>query len=126
MKLLLDTHIVLWFFEGDARLSKKAETAITSLDNKKYVSILSLWEFAIKKGLNKIQTESNIDRLEFLIAENGFELLDLTSKHCKQLLLLPYHRRDSFDRMLIAQAISDDLTILTEDKNFTSYPAKMF
>lgn len=121
MDLLLDTHIFLWFFDGDQRLSEKAKNAIMNPQNNKLVSILSLWEFSIKKRLNKMDTKNDLDRVLYLIDSNDFRLLNLTTNHCKPLLSLPFHHKDPFDRMLIAQAITEDLTFVTQDQDILLY-----
>lgn len=121
MNLLLDTHALIWFGENDPRLSKNALQAIESPDNIKYVSIASLWEIAIKRSLGKLQLNQPLkDVIESLLS-NGFELLSVTSTHVLQIENLSFFHRDPFDRMLIAQAITDDLTIISNEGLFDRY-----
>ena len=125
MKLLLDAHALLWFIGNDPQLSSAAREKIESQDHEKLVSVASLWEIALKLSLGKL-------RLPLPFAEvfprqlevNGFELLPVSCVQLNQLAELPFHHRDPFDRLLIAQALADGLTIVTRDSTFSQYPAK--
>jgi PIN domain nuclease of toxin-antitoxin system len=121
MNYLLDTHAVLWFFGNVEKLSKKALEAILEPTSKKYVSIVSAWELAIKISLKKLNFEGGVDNFFKVIDENGFELLPLNEEYIKQVEILPLHHRDPFDRLLIATAISEEMSIITIDENIYNY-----
>lgn len=116
MRLLLDTHVLIWWDEG-ARLSKRAAEAIRAADQV-YVSAVSGWEIAIKASLGSIETTRDV---VVAVAESGFEELPLRLSHTEALRALPRHHRDPFDRMLIAQAISEGLTLVTRDRALDDY-----
>lgn len=116
MRLLLDTHVLIWWDEG-ARLSAKARSAIETADQV-YVSAVSGWEIAIKISLGKLRPSRTV--LE-AAAESGFEELPLRLRHTEALARLPVLHRDPFDRMLVAQAQSDRLTIVSRDRALAAY-----
>ena len=116
MRLLLDTHILIWWDEG-VRLSAAANDAIRNADQV-YVSAVSGWEVAIKAALGKIKPRRTVAEA---IEDSGFEELPLLLRHSEELTGLPMHHRDPFDRMLIAQAKSDRLTIVTRDAGLKAY-----
>jgi PIN domain nuclease of toxin-antitoxin system len=124
MNLLLDTHALIWFLNGDEKLSSRARLAIESNDNTKLLSIVSIWEIAIKISLKKFQYPKGFKHLLNLIEENGFEILPITFEHAVVLSSLEFIHRDPFDRLLISQCISDGLTILTKDEYIKSYKIK--
>ena len=123
MKLLLDTHTFLWFIMGNSSLGSKARTAIEDLANEKYVSVASVWEIAIKVSIGKLSLSAPFSALipDQLIA-NGFELLNLEVAHAAALINLPFHHRDPFDRLLIAQAMVEQIQIVSIDSTFDAYP----
>jgi PIN domain nuclease of toxin-antitoxin system len=122
MKLLLDTHTLIWFLEDNENLSPRAKKAIeTNLDTV-YISIVSLWEIAIKINLNKLKLEIPFDDLvDIELSANKLELLPILPTHTKVLLTLPLHHRDPFDRMLIAQAKSERLLLVSADNALDQY-----
>ena len=118
MKLLLDTHALLWALADQERLSPNAKRAIISDENLVFVSMVSLWELTIKQGLKKINLPANLfDKLE----KEGFETLPLTFGHLNRLQDLPLLHRDPFDRMLVAQAQHEQLTLVTRDEKILEY-----
>lgn len=122
MNLLLDTHTLIWFLNGnETDLSEKAKRLITDSENISYVSIASLWEMAIKIRLGSLSFEPGYDNLLALLNQNGFELLPITFQHTRRLLTLPMHHRDPFDRLLIAQSLTESLLFLTTDANIRQY-----
>ncbi|HEX2900192.1 MAG TPA: type II toxin-antitoxin system VapC family toxin [Bacteroidia bacterium] len=123
MKLILDTHTFIWFLFGDPRLSPKAKMAIEDLNTKCYLSSASLWEIAIKESIGKLKLKLTIHRIEQLLVQNQIEILPITLEHTFQVKVLPYHHRDPFDRMLIAQSMVEGLTIVTADTEFSKYTA---
>ncbi|MCL2873447.1 MAG: type II toxin-antitoxin system VapC family toxin [Defluviitaleaceae bacterium] len=124
MGIILDTHVAIWFFEGDKRLSKSAIDAICDLDNMIYVSIASVWEVSIKLSTGKLKFDGGIENFIETIYKNEFELLGISPRHTKTIAELPFIHRDPFDRMLVAQAIAEDMAILTVDENIARYEIK--
>ena len=121
MNLLLDTHTFIWFFNGDELLSSALKNLITDTSNRCFLSIASIWEIAIKSSLNKLKLQGSFDRIAGFMNENDVELLPITFKHIQMLLRLDYHHRDPFDRIIIAQALSEDLVMATKDAFFYKY-----
>ena len=122
MKLLLDTHTFLWFIMGDRNLSASARALIEDSMNENFVSVASLWEIAIKVSVGKPTLSMPFDTLiPQQIADNGFELLTLEVGPAAALINLPFHHRDPFDRLLTAQAIVEQMQIVSTDTIFM-YP----
>ena len=118
MKLLLDTHTLIWWLANDSTLSQVAKKAISNPDNLVFISAASAWEMAIKKSLGKLDVP---DDLAIQIKNHNFQPLSITINHGLAIEKLPYHHNDPFDRMIIAQAICESMTIITRDKKFSSY-----
>ncbi len=125
MNLLLDTHTLIWFFEGATELSEVAKSAIIDENNTCFVSILSFWEIAIKLNIGKLQMNISFEQLRMLILEDGFEILPLKFEHTKEIINLPLHHRDPFDRLIISQATVENMIILSRDENFKLYNVKL-
>ena len=125
MKLLLDTHAFLWFLAGDAMLSKKTKTLIESPENEKYISIASFWEIAIKYNLGKLVLDVSFAELKTEMIKNGFRMLPITFDDTLRLSTLPFHHRDPFDRIIISQAMENNLMLLSCDSNFHLYDLKL-
>lgn len=124
MKLLVDTQALIWVLEGDKRLSRVAREALEDPTNRRIVSIATGWEMAIKTGLGKLNPPMPLPHLFPAELERlGFEILPIKSEHVHRLLDLPLHHRDPFDRMLIAQALSENLTMVGCDVAFDAYGA---
>ena len=102
-------------------MSKIAIEAINNPDNKKYVSIATIWEAGIKFSLGKLKLEGGFDNFIETIDDNGFLLLDIATEHIKTSMGLPYHHRDPFDRMLIAQSIAEEMHMMTDDEYVLKY-----
>lgn len=119
MRLLLDTHVLLWWLTDDSALGEKAKAQIAKLDNAIMVSAASLWEIAVKQGLGKI--EADIAEIEKEIAQQNLVRLGIEADHLIELISLPNHHRDPFDRMLIAQARAEDLQLMTADQQIAGY-----
>jgi PIN domain nuclease of toxin-antitoxin system len=123
--LLLDTQAMLWFLWDDSQLSRDAEVAIEDSSNRKLVSVASCWEIAIKSGLGKLYLgEPSSTFLPREIARNNFELLGITLEHATTVERLPLHHRDPFDRLLIAQAMVENLQVIGADPSFDAYGVK--
>ena len=122
MKYLLDTHTLLWFLKGDKKLSDKALRLIDSPRNSKFLSIVSLWEIAVKVSLGKLVLDKPFERLfPEQLYFNRIEILDITVDSLIKLTTLPFHHRDPFDRLIIAQALVEDLPIIGTDAAFDAY-----
>lgn len=118
MRILLDTHIYLWWLQDHPKLSKLAREKIISA-TEVYVSSASIWEASIKIGIGKL--EADIAELVAQIAQNGFLELPVYARHAMQLMRLPEIHRDPFDRMLVAQAMCEPLRLLTADVQIAPY-----
>src|ERR1019366_620827 len=118
MRLLLDTHILLWWLADSPSLSDRARELIADPDNAVFVSAVSLWELWLKQSLGKLRLPA--DFTERLGAES-FESLPLTASQTRQVSLLPWCHRDPFDRMLVAQAQVEKLVLLTADEALAAY-----
>ncbi len=126
MKILLDTHIILWYFTNDAKLPKNAEDWINSADNEVYYSIVSLWEVAIKHHINPDRMPISDEEFSEYAEKTGFTCLALSKDHIA--LLKTLHRKnntkdhhDPFDRMLICQAKAESMMLLTHDSLIPGY-----
>jgi len=122
VRLLLDTHAFLWWVGEDAKLSRAARDAIGDGANECYFSMASAWELAIKVSLGKLTVNGRLDRLlPEQLAANGFETLHIEVDHVARVASLPFHHRDPFDRLLVAQALAEDLAIVSADLVFRRY-----
>ena len=125
MRLLLDTHTLLWFALTDTGLSGTASSLIMDPDNEKLVSPASYWEIAIKISIKKYALSQPYEVfMDKAIDKNGFGYLHIEPKHTAALITLPFHHRDPFDRLLIAQAITEGIPIVSGDPVLDSYPIK--
>ena len=121
MKVLLDTHTLVWWFSEPEKLSKRAASIITNSSNAVLVSATSAWELAIKVNLGKVDAISLVSDLSMHLAEEGFEELPIAIRHATRAGSLPLHHRDPFDRLLVAQALELDVPILGADKSLDRY-----
>ena len=122
MRLLLDTHTFLWFVAGDSALSKKARRRIEDLRNDKYLSLASVWEMAVKLSLGKFKLDLPLaETIEVGAVDNGISLLNIELAHVVAVASLPWHHRDPFDRLLIAQAVAEGFTVVGRDASFDDY-----
>ncbi len=122
MTLLLDTHAFLWFCQDDPLLSAAAKTHIENPANRKLVSIASCWEIAIKAGLGKLKLgEPSATYIPAALQRTGFELLPIAIAHATGVEGLPLHHRDPFDRLLVFQALTDGLPIVSGDPLLDAY-----
>lgn len=118
MRILLDTHLLLWWLADDRQLSEQARSAISEPGNTIFVSSISLWEIWLKSSLGKLRTPVNF---EARLAEESFESLPLTASQTSGIASLPWHHRDPFDRMLVCQAQAENLLLLTADEVLSRY-----
>lgn len=119
MRLLLDTHVVLWWMTADRRLPAAIRDLIASEENDVAVSAATFWEIAIKNALGRI--EIDLEELMAAVAADGFQELPVRAVHTLVLPALPLHHRDPFDRLLIAQAISEQRRLATRDVSIMAY-----
>jgi len=125
MKVLLDTHALLWLVTGDDRLSETARQTFLNLEDKLFFSAASLWEICIKISLEKIALKSGwFQTIQDEMELNAVLWLPIEMPHCVEVAKLPFHHRDPFDRMLIAQAIVEDMQLLSRDSQLSAYAIK--
>lgn len=122
MKLLLDTHALLWWLADDAQLGTRARGMIEEPGNDVLVSVVSLWEIVVKMRVGKL--EADIEDVATAVRQNGFALLDIGVAHLRRAADLPMHHRDPFDHLLIAQAGVEGATFVSEDRHTPKYPVR--
>jgi PIN domain nuclease of toxin-antitoxin system len=122
MKLLLDTHLLLWAAGEPGRLSAEARLLIDSPENELFFSAASLWEIAIKHGLGRADFQVDARLLRRGLLDNGYSELPIGSEHAVAIDSLPSIHKDPFDRMLVAQAMVEGITLLTADASVAQYP----
>ena len=125
MRVLVDTHVFLWWVEGDRALPVKARAALADRDNECLFSFVSVWELAIKAGLGKLKLALPVQRYVIEhVAANGFRMLDIQMAHVGRVESLASHHGDPFDRLLIAQALEEKIPVVTADPVFRDYGVK--
>ncbi len=125
MNYLLDTHILIWYAEGDSQLPERIRNLILDPGNTVFVSHASIWEMTIKISIGKLKVKFTLPEWEELLDKNGFSICRPEFRHFETLLRLPWHHNDPFDRILIAQGIVENYTIITRDQNFKAYSAAL-
>jgi len=118
---LLDTHAAIWFFNGNESLSQTANSIISNLSNDVFISIASAWELSIKIGIGKLDFAGKAAGFIRLAEENKISLIPITAYHLTVFETLPMIHRDPFDRLLVATAISEQMTLITADANIARY-----
>ena len=122
MRMLLDTHAFLWFVLGDSRCSQIARSHIENEANQLYLSPASHWEMAIKISIGKYKLPISFqDFIQRAVDENGFRFLPIDPAHTSHLTTMPFHHRDPFDRLMIAQALVEQMQILSSDTKIDDY-----
>ncbi|HYH79180.1 MAG TPA: type II toxin-antitoxin system VapC family toxin [Longimicrobium sp.] len=125
MRLLLDTHVFLWFIIADPKLSARAEQAIRHDENTALLSIASVWEIAIKVKQGRLAIPQPLDVfIPHQLQANKIGLLPVELQHTYEIARLPLHHRDPFDRLLIAQAMTEDIPVVSTDSAFDAYPVQ--
>ena len=123
MKLLLDTHTLLWFVLDDPQLSRTAQVQIEDPSNEVYVSPVSCWEIAIKMSVGKYTlTVPHATFFETVLVSTGCTVVPIEPRHTAGLVGMPFHHKDPFDRLLVATAIADGLTLVSADAIIDAYP----
>src|SRR4051812_41279294 len=113
MRLLLDTHTLLWFLSDDPQLSPTAREHMEDPGNELFLSLASVWEIAIKVSIGKLALESPLEPfLPDQLHENDIQLLPISMAHTLRVASLPFHHRDPFDRLLVAQSLAEDLPVI--------------
>ena len=126
MKYLLDTHSLIWFLGGDSQLSVHARKLIEDEENELFISVASLWEMAIKFSIGKLTLAKPFEEMfPEQLEQNGIEILAIDVVHLKTLCALPFHHRDPFDRLIIAQVLSEEVSIIGMDSVFGEYGVAM-
>lgn len=125
MNLLIDTHAVIWFITENEKLPIKTRKIIESAENTCFISIASYWELAIKNSLGRLNLGRPLADIFTIITETGFELLPIDLNHILTNTTLAFHHYDPFDRIIIAQAITENLLIITKDEKFDLYPVSL-
>ena len=121
MRILIDTHILIWMLEGNPKLSSQRRGIISDPGNEVFVSVVSYWEIAIKTSSGKLSiSKPSIDILEE-VAESSSNLILVEPSHTLAVSTLPFHHRDPFDRMLIAQSIVEAIPLVSADTSFVAY-----
>jgi len=122
VKAILDTHTLLWLADSPQKLPKNIYSLCENDKNELYISIASFWELSIKMSIGKIELEDDaLTRLKHWCDENTITTIPISLQHCRLVQDLPFHHRDPFDRLIIAQAISENLDVLTVDEHFPKY-----
>jgi PIN domain nuclease of toxin-antitoxin system len=125
MRLLLDTHAFLWFVMGSPNLSASARALIEDVANERFLSVASLWEMAIKVSIGRLTLSAPFDVLiPDQLSLNGIELLGIEVSHTSAVSTLFFHHRDPFDRLLVAQAIVENMPLISVDTAFDMYAVK--
>jgi PIN domain nuclease of toxin-antitoxin system len=126
MNYLLDTHTLIWFIIDDPILPLLVKRQIEDTDNKCFCSVASIWEIGIKHSIGKLDLKFNLVEIIKITESSLIELLPIDTSHIVENSNLPLHHRDPFDRLLIAQAQVENLTIITKDTLFSTYGVKTF
>lgn len=122
MKVLMDAHVFLWFVNGSSQLSAHARTIIEDPANDKFLSMASIWEMAIKISIGKLSIAQPFEQfIPHQLQINGFEMFEIKFDHLSKASQLPFHHRDPFDRLLIAQSLAEQMPIISVDPVFDSY-----
>ncbi|TAF23940.1 MAG: type II toxin-antitoxin system VapC family toxin [Runella slithyformis] len=125
MKYLLDTHSLIWFMKGDEKMPDKVRQVIAENHLNCFVSVASFWEMSIKISLNKLDIGLPFPEVEKWLFDNNLRnILPIDFRHTLQLSQLPFYHRDPFDRTLIAQALSENITLVSNEKIFDKYGVK--
>ncbi|TDG35437.1 type II toxin-antitoxin system VapC family toxin [Pedobacter changchengzhani] len=122
MRFLLDTHIFLFFINGDLQISKETVNVINNPKSEKYISVVSIWEIVIKMNIGKLKLRDNIESIYYLLENYNIKIIHPRKRDFEIYLTLPLIHKDPFDRVIISQAIADDLTLITDDQYTKNYP----
>lgn len=122
MKIILDTNSFLWFITDDSKLSTPAYKLIEDIENTRLLSVASLWEIAIKMSIGKLELTSNYeDFFSIQLKQNYIDIFSITLSHLAKVRDLPFHHKDPFDRLIIAQSLTENIPVVSNDKQFDKY-----
>ncbi|KQN32421.1 hypothetical protein ASE92_17600 [Pedobacter sp. Leaf41] len=122
MRFLLDTHIFLFFINGESSISEEIIEILNDKQTEKFISIVSIWEITIKMNIGKLRLKDDLKSIYILLDNFDIKILQLNKINFEVYLSLPFIHKDPFDRMIISQAVADDLTLITDDQYIRSYP----
>lgn len=122
MRFLLDTHIFLFFINGDNSISKKVIDIINNPNAEKYISVVSIWEITIKLNIGKLKLKDDINSIYQLLEKYGVKILQPSKNDFIKYSSLPLIHKDPFDRLIISQTLTNDLTLITDDQYIKGYP----
>jgi len=122
MRLLIDTHVIIRLVNGDSSIDPEIVRLIDDKSNQKYVSVASLWEISIKVSINKLKMRGSISEIVKLLSDNDISIAHIKPLHLEHLILLPFIHKDPFDRLIIAQAKTENWQIITDDQFIVQYP----
>ncbi len=125
MRVLLDTHALIWYLEGDQRLPRSQRELIVKAQTEVFVSIASLWEIAVKTSIGKLSISRSISDIHKQLSAQSIDILSIHLGHVLQVATLPLHHRDPFDRMIVAQSKVEFLPVITNDNVFAAYGIKL-
>jgi PIN domain nuclease of toxin-antitoxin system len=121
MKYLIDTHIFIWFIQNSANLKQTARSLIEDPNNEIFISIASLWGISIKNSIGKLHLAKGFGAMSNYLSDNSIEILPIDFAHTAENNRLPFHHRDPFDRIIIAQAIVENIDFISADAVFDDY-----
>jgi PIN domain nuclease of toxin-antitoxin system len=121
MRYLLDTHVIIWYYEGSPNLPLEIERLIDNSANIIFISSISLWEIAIKVNLGKLKLKLTLNTLLENIKNREFNILQIEDEYLQGLESLPFIHKDPFDRLIVSTAIAEDLTVISTDENIQKY-----
>lgn len=124
MGFLLDTHTFLWFATGDKKLPTSVKEKITDINQSCFISIASFWEITIKIQIKKLEIDISLSQLFSFAERNNIKILQINEQHLTELLALEFIHNDPFDRLIISQARSEKLVLITKDKGLKKYKVK--
>ncbi|TVQ08202.1 MAG: type II toxin-antitoxin system VapC family toxin [Bacteroidetes bacterium] len=121
MNLLIDTHALIWFITDNDKLPLKTKQIIENKENNCYVSIATYWEIGIKNSIGRLELNTDLETIFQIIEEPGFETLPITINQILKNTYLEFHHQDPFDRIIVAQSLTEKMTIITRDSQFVNY-----
>lgn len=125
MGYLLDTHALIWLLEDESRIPAQTLQLLKNPATPLVVSLVSFWEIAVKTSIGKLKLTHPIESIEAAFRQQGAKVLTISLDHILPVQTLPFHHRDPFDRMLIAQAMEENLTLVSDDSKFAPYPVNV-
>lgn len=121
MNLLIDTHALIWFITDNDKLPLNTKEIIENKEHNCFVSIASYWEIGIKNSIGRLDLFSDLEEIFQIIEKTGFEILPITPRQILKNSSLEFHHQDPFDRIIIAQSLTEEMTIITKDSQFSNY-----